>query len=211
MALTEQEFDEGVNHWPSSWGTGFHNDFYRRLAGQNPHGEFTLAWWEEFSSDLVRWKALRPVSRAVVTERVQAAMEGLGERWATTCAPLAGNDITAVKWEEVSAFPELVATLKPNRSGAPTRSPVFRSKFCHFLAPEIFPVVDGAFMGRAGRSYESYFREVQSEWADTPGDRQQRLRHRMTELIGSEPVAGYPFVNKITELALGGRRALTKK
>jgi hypothetical protein len=46
------------------------------------------------------------------------------------------KDIIGVTWDQVRAFPEVDPRLKP------TRSPLFPSKFCHFLLPRIFPVVD---------------------------------------------------------------------
>lgn len=50
-------------------------------------------------------------------------------------------------------------------------SPVFTSKFCHFLVPRVFPVVDNEAMKNT-HTYEGYFRYVQDQWALTaPDDR----------------------------------------
>jgi hypothetical protein len=53
-----------------------------------------------------------------------------------SCAPFLDQDITAVSWDDVKAFPDEVARIKQ------VRSPVFTSKFCHFLLPRVYPVID---------------------------------------------------------------------
>lgn len=205
MALSKQEFDTGVRNWPARW-RGFHNDFYARLATENPDGQFTPEWWESFLPDLRAWKATRGVSSKAITGEVHAALPELRSAWVEACAPHLHQDVSQVTWTEVRAFPDVVARLKPARAGGHVRSPVFRSKFCHFLVPAIFPVVDGGLMGLAGQSYEKHFKTVQREWSETPGDLKEELRDRLTNLIEAEPTEGYPFVNKIVELSLIGRR-----
>ena len=39
----------------------------------------------------------------------------LGTAWTESCEPLLEDDITSVAWEQVSAFPRLVAIIKPTR------------------------------------------------------------------------------------------------
>jgi hypothetical protein len=52
----------------------------------------------------------------------------------------------------VQALPEIAAEIKPMRSGT---SAVFTSKFCDFLLPKIFPVIDNAALG-GSRAYKTY-------------------------------------------------------
>ncbi len=49
---------------------------------------------------------------------------------------------------------------------------MFTAKFCHFLLPTVFPLVDRAVMGLPfGTRYQAHFEGVQREWAETPGTR----------------------------------------
>lgn len=109
-------------------------------------------------------------------------------------------------WDEVKAFPDEVAKIKPMKTGRP--SAVFTSKFCHFLLPKVFPVVDNAGLARARRTYESYFRSVQDEWASTDTATRHALIAELTIVIETEGravYAGFPLINKIVELRLIGR------
>lgn len=207
MALSRQEFGDGVRVWPAGWGQDFHNRFYAQLTNENPGGEFTPEWWETFLPNLTRWKATRGASSEAITRAVHAGLPELRDAWVEACAPHLHKDISQVTWAEVAPFANLVARFKPSRAGGHVRSPVFRSKFCHFLAPAIFPVADGALMGLFGQVYEKHFTNVQREWSETSEDPRSELRSQLTHHIGAEPTPGYPFVNKIVELSLAGRRA----
>lgn len=66
------------------------------------------------------------------------------------------SDIAQVQWAQVAAFVKIVSEIKN------VASPVFTSKFCHFLAPRIFPFIDNATMGNPFFSYEAYYQTAQS-------------------------------------------------
>jgi hypothetical protein len=68
-------------------------------------------------------------------------------------------DITGVTWAQASGYADLVGEIKPMK-GLP--SPVFTSKFCHFLLPKVFPVVDSEGSGNRWPRYQQYFNQVQS-------------------------------------------------
>lgn len=203
--LSQVDFESGIQAWP--WDKSFHNDFYEQLARENPNGEFDASWWETFLPRLRRWKATRSTPSEAITREVLAALPEMRATWIEACQPHLNKDVSEVTWTEVAAWPELVARFKPSRAGGYVRSPVFRSKFCHFLAPAIFPVADRAKLGLAGQSYRTYFENVQREWSETPEDLRNRMREQLVSFIGTEPASGYPFVNKIVELNLIGRRA----
>jgi hypothetical protein len=74
-----------------------------------------------------------------VTERFAERRDTLSLAWETHCAPFRELDITGVTWAQVGGFANLVGEIKPMKGLA---SPVFTSKFCHFLLPKVFPVVD---------------------------------------------------------------------
>jgi hypothetical protein len=167
---------------------------------------FTLDWWKPFLARLNRWKATRGWDDGtVLTSRFIACTAQLAAAWIEACEPFLDDEITSVTWEQVSAFPTLVATIEPTRSN----SPVFASKFCHFLLPRVFPVVDNEGLGNRWSTYEKYFRYVQGEWATTePADRTALITMLTgrTEATGASVFSGYPFVNKVVELRLIGRQ-----
>lgn len=116
-----------------------------------------------------------------------------------------------VGWAQVEQFPALVGSFKRTAARRePVHSPVFTAKFCHFLLPAVFPVVDRAAMGLPfGTSYQAHFEGVQREWAETPADTRQELYAALTLAIDAPLVPGYPRTNKVAELCLIGRRHLS--
>jgi len=113
---------------------------YVRWAKQNPRGDFTLDWWHQFLPILRAWKATRPFSNADLTSRFTKRAAALSSAWQAACLPWLEEDISTVIWDQVKAFPNAVAKIKPTKAA----SPVFTSKFCHFLLPRVIPVVDTA-------------------------------------------------------------------
>ncbi|GAA0934450.1 hypothetical protein [Virgisporangium aurantiacum] len=200
------ELVAGAQWWraTTTWRKDFHNADYRTLAAENPHGAFLDDWWAGFLPRLAAWKALRPVPHSEVTARLLDNREDLAAAWHQVCVPVRDDDIAAVTWGQVRGFPEIVARLKPTQS----RSPVFASKFCHFLLPRIFPVVDSWAVSGAG-TYEGYFTLIKETWEATPVDLQTRLIAGLTCLVedgGDTLFRGFPYATKITELALIGRK-----
>ena len=148
--------------------------------------------------------ATRGATHADLTARFTEHAATLGASWEEACVPHVDEDIPTVTWVEVKAFPTEVALIKPTK----TSSPVFASKFCHFLLPRIFPVVDNEGLGNRWRTYEDYFKCIQDEWRSTaPADRKDLITEltRLIEAEGGQVFAGFPMVNKIVELRLIGR------
>jgi hypothetical protein len=130
-----------------------------------------------------------------------AALSSAGQ---AACLPWLEEDISTVTWDQVKAFPTEVAKIKPTKAA----SPVFTSKFCHFLLPRVFPAVDNARLGSRWPTYEAYFGVVQDEWGSTGTATQADLVKELTRLIeaADEPVfSRFPMTNKIVELRLMGR------
>jgi hypothetical protein len=203
-----REFEGGVAYWRSEtgWPADFHNAFYGRLADQNPHGDFTAAWWETFSRHLNDWKAFRPTRRADVMVNALRVLPALREAWVECCASVVDRDIAEVAWAQVEDFPAIAGGLKRGRSREPVRSPVFTAKFCHFLLPAVFPVVDRKVMGLPfGDSYKGHFEGVQREWAATPAAIREELHAALTSKIRVPLAPSYPLTNKVVELCLIGR------
>jgi hypothetical protein len=200
------EVEAGLAFWRGRgvWPADLHNSDYVRWASENPHGNFTNAWWQPFLRTLHVWRATRPFSGAELTSRFLETADRLGAAWREVCAPRLDDDVSTVTWDEIEPFPMAVGTIKPTR----TPSPVFTSKFCHFLLPRIFPVVDAEGLGNRWPTYQAYFRFVQSEWASTEPPTRAALTERVTDLIqrsGEPAFSGFPMTNKIVELRLIGR------
>jgi hypothetical protein len=201
-----RELADGVAYWRShGWPADLNNAEYDEWARNNPNGNFTLDWWQQYQLPRLReWRATRPYSGAVLTPRYTECVTALEAAWQAACAPNLERDITSVTWEEVMAFPNKVAKIKPTNAPSPT----FTSKFCHFLLPKVFPVVDNdAVAGGWGLgNYQTYFKFVQYEWSSTDASTRADLITALTEATGSTQLySGYPIVNKIVELRLIGR------
>jgi hypothetical protein len=160
-----------------------------------------MAWWTCFLSELTKWKATRGrgKTKEYLTQRASARFEALGRAWSTACAPYADSDISTVRWDQVAALPATAAEIKD------VRSPVFTSKFCHFLLPQVYPVVDNRAMGNRFPTYRAYFESVQGEWSSTPEETRALLVAELDGLIGSDKILRYPATNKLVELCLIGR------
>lgn len=207
-----RELRSGVIFWrTTSWCADFHNSDYERWFLADQRGRFTAQWWNGrdgfLKGRLQPWMATRGVSHSAITARFMQNAVALNDTWDAACARYLDEDreISAVTWEEVRKFPDLVGTLKPTRNP----SLVFASKFCHFILPKVFPVGDSYALGVGGWSYERYFREVQCEWTSSAPATQATLIGEMTQLIedrGSQVSAHFPMINKIVELRLIGRR-----
>jgi hypothetical protein len=200
MTLSVDELNAGTRYWEgTSWPKDLHNAFYVAMAEQNPHGNFNDDWWHGFLPHLASWRATRPRTLAFLTERARDRFSELQATWRTDCEPLVGIDAPEVPWGRVASFASVVAEIKD------VTSPVFTSKFCHFLLPQVFPVVDNAAMGNRFRTYQAYFEFASEEWAGTPVPVRTELCAVLRARVpGMAP--SYPVRTKVIELCLIGRR-----
>jgi len=200
-----RELADGVSYWRSRprWPSDLNNAEYEKWARDNPNGNFTLDWWQQYQLPRLReWLANRPYGGAILTPRFVEYATALNAAWQMACAPYLDRDITSVTWEEVMALPDEVGKIKPTNAPSPT----FTSKFCHFLLPKIFPVVDTEAVGGGWPTYQAYFRYVQYEWNTTDLSTRTDLITALTEATGSTQLySGYPVATKIVELRLIGR------
>lgn len=204
LAVTLADFNAGIRYWRTTgWPLDFHNNDYNSLAAQNPNGNFSPPWWAATLRRLHQWKATRPVAGATITARFNQFQTALQQAWVTSCAPVISSDLSVVPWHQVQPFTDLVSQLKPD-----TSMPVLTSKFCHFLMPRVFPVVDGKAMGVYWPQYEHHYNLAQQEWNATASVDQDILRQLMVVEIqasGQQVSPHFPMENKIVELALIGR------
>lgn len=191
-------------HYNTNWPCDFQSKVYAELAVAAPTDGFTKAWWESLLARLRAWRATRPVSDAILTANFRTQAADLDAVWASCAFARAGRDITAVRWSQVAALPEVAAATKPTKS----LSPAFPSKFCHFLMLRDFPVYARTAVGGRWKSYEAYFDAVQSEWAATSQDDRQSLIEMLTAGVAAKPESaltpGYPISNMVVDLPLIG-------
>jgi hypothetical protein len=207
MALTVEQLRKGIRYWHEKqplWDQDFHNAFYRDSASLPLNGFFNQEWWDRFYPILRVWQATRGkgCGRKILTSRAQNRFEELSTKWATAVAPRLGGDISGVEWNQIAAFPLVVAEIKPLKYP----SPVFTTKFCHFLAPRIFPVVDNKAMGNPFPNYEAYFKYAQAEWRGTDVTTQDELITILTDEIGAILFQEFPLKCKVIEICMIGRR-----
>jgi hypothetical protein len=203
MALTIDELRNGVNYWRlKKFPPDFHNAFYQHdLVAINANGLFSQAWWERFLPVLKRWKATRNgPADYILTLRAQTRLGALRKTWSVAVAPYLNIDIAGVGWHQIAAFPSLAAEIKD------VTSPVFTSKFCHFLAPRIFPVTDNKLLGLPYPTYEGHFTASRAEWLGTASVTQHELISLLTHEVGAPLFGGYPMKCKLIELCMIGRR-----
>ncbi len=207
MLLTE-ELDAGIEYWRGTrWPQDFHEAMYVASPPLARLSDDFDSWWNPLVKRLLVWKANRPISAEQLSARAAQKFPAICEQWQIAIAPLLDRDIAEIEWRQVSGFTALVSEIKE------TRSPVFTSKLCHFLAPRIFPVVDKAAMGRPYATYELYFNAAQKEWKSTDAATQRMLVGRMAEAVlkgrgddtGAPIAQVYPLKCKLVELCLIGR------
>jgi hypothetical protein len=199
MPLTPRELADGLAYWyRRSWPKDLHNAEYKCWAEERP---FEDDWWNQrMLPRLKAWKATRPFPGWLIAQNYGVHVTAIRSAWNTVREASRSRDISTLTWNEVCALPNATAVLKP------TPSPVFRSKFSHFLFPSVFPVIDNWAMGGARTRYEDYFGRVQEEWHDAPQDELIALLMTHINQSGGELFVGFPAVNKVVELCLIGRR-----
>jgi hypothetical protein len=204
MPLTVTELSAGIAYWRNtSWPQDFHSAFYSRMQAATPQGRFTQDWWNCFLPELTKWRALRPKSPSFVTSRVSGRFQRLSQAWVECMTEdVLTSDIAQVEWARVAPFVEIVSEIKD------VASPVFPSKFCHFLAPRIFPVIDNAAMGNSFHSYKVYYKTAQAEWVQTPDHVRTNLISVFARDAGIKHTSNYPIKCKIVELCLIGRNQI---
>jgi hypothetical protein len=169
------------------------------MANTNPRGAFTDAWWAGFLPVLRAWRATRPRGSDFLTARARERFSILTQTWARDVEPNLDGDIASVEWSQVRVFPALVAEIKD------VESPVFASKFRHFLAPAVFPVVDNAAMGNPFPTYAACFNAYRREWLSTESATRDLLTTQLAYRIGAPLACAFPIKNKVIELCLIGR------
>jgi hypothetical protein len=179
-----------------NWPDDFHAGLYVRQAKLLTSG-FTEQWWSETVDDLGRWLATRPLSKADIHKRGLEALSRL--RSACDWLPPLGTDFGEIGWSALSRLFEVACSIKP------TLSPVFPSKLCHFIRPDLYVVVDRAVVGLLG-PYPDSWAACSRAWRHA-----RPIHDNLRGLLATSSTASlpptYPFATKITELCVIGANA----
>ena len=204
MPLDSALVEVGIDFWHRrGWSGDFHNAFYLNVVPQlrPAGGRFDRDWWDGIWPTLRAWSATRHGgTRAAMTQRAEQEFPALERLWLEKVSPRLCDDLSVVPWDEVSEFTSHVSSIKD------VRSPVFTSKLCHFLIPQVFPVVDNWAMGNPYTTYCEYYQAAQSMWCETDVQTKQALVARLAALIGPAVGPEFPMACKLVELHLIGKR-----
>jgi hypothetical protein len=103
--------------------------------------------------------------------------------------------IEDVRWEDLVSLFEIAFWIKwPERRIA---SPVFASKLCHFIFPNVFPVVDNEATGYF--DYEFLWRGMKDEWLRFP-NRDEAKAVLLKAMENTSKYELYPIETRIIEL-----------
>lgn len=195
----------GIQAWIErpGWTEDFSAPLYTQL--QADHSErFTEAWWSRTVDRLSQWKALRPRSKAEIFAAGRPRLRELEERHATVAAASdgSGDPFDRARWSVLRPLFELAHGIK----GSST--PVFGSKFCHFLLPDLYPVIDGEYTGLGYDGYSGYWHTCHDAWHECR-DRDALVRE-VARTVPEAHRAAFPWGTKIVELCAAGRRKSAK-
>lgn len=204
--------DKGIQYWLDQkpwWGNDFHNKLYRDLPMYSRDG-LTPQWWERIFRILSEWGALRGQKTwDEIRERGQHRLQPMDQYYQEM--KLGGAlalDLATADWTRLS---QLFATSKEIKGAL---SPMFASKLCHFIFPNLYVVVDNTATGIQSNEYSNIWYRCRTQWLAAPN--KAELIELLTSVIlqGTDDgpliertvVPNYPWSTKITELCLTGYR-----
>lgn len=205
--LTEGNLQVGIKYWreqKKNWPADFHNAYYKYLRQLKGNG-LTEEWWESMVHELRGWQASRGKGKtdAYIRER---GLERLGQLKEEQEKILRANhhqepNLRTVTWVQIRGLFSIASSIKN------VDSPVFGSKLCHFILPDVFPIIDQEVTGVESNNYADYWSYCSSSWSGC--QLQQELIALLSASIGDEVIEQYPWSTKVTELCVIGSRHRT--
>ena len=203
MIVTLQNLRAGVDAWMSrpGWPSDPHAPLYGTLAGLRADG-LTQEWWTQVVNHLASWRAIRPQKKADILWNGRAHLDALSREYdaiSTACnrpSPSLGD----CAWPTVEGLYHVAHSIK----GSAT--PVFGSKLCHFILPDMFPVIDWDLIGVSSPEYRPYWQLCRQEWSACPN--QSELIEEVSPRVAGEYAPVFPWATKITELCIAGDKAV---
>lgn len=198
--ITIQNFNTGIEVWTQKkWDSDFHNSTYRILSNlkQNGLGEH---WWIEMVNILWSWRAIRPLPKSEIILRGKAYLAELQGEYNSLLARTEEKkpSIENTDWKALQNIFRVASKIKN------VKSPVFASKFCHFLLPNVFPVIDQEVIGINNMTYENYWHFCQTQWLQS--NEKTKLTEILKGRIGDTVVDDYPYCTKVTEICIIGSK-----
>jgi hypothetical protein len=183
---------------------------YTQLDMTKESNPFTPEWFDRFLAPRIKsWRAYRGSSMAVIRRLAIALLPELKRLYTDSIIPLLTVPFADLTWEQVEEFCAVIAEAKTNNRGKTQKSPVFRSKVAHWIAPRLFPVSDREVIGVSG-TYEDYWNDVHDSWIEIPVNEQAEMIEVLKEFIAAHSKLAispqYPVEVKIIEIAIIGRR-----
>lgn len=199
--VTIANLEAGIELWwteKTNWPRDFHNKFYQELYGLRAVG-LDNVWWSAIVDHLARWRAIRPRTKKEIYDLGQEKLVDLQKEYDELSQMGSKNnsaDLYNAGWHEVHPLYQIAFAIKG------VNSPVFASKLCHFIIPELFPVIDQEVVGVNTKTYEIYWCFCKKEWEQC--QEKANLIERLSASIGVTPIQNYPFSTKIVELCISG-------
>jgi len=184
-----------------NWPRDFHNGFYKLLSEK--FNEYFLGIQEPelylryIVDNLAIWKALRGrhgfTKQFLMTKLIEENDLLMGF---ITVLRNRNLSIDIANYEDIQNIFNFAKGLKR------AESPVFASKFCHFLFPNLFVVVDNE-LSQARTDYRTYWEFCKQSWSLCPN--KEILKEILNEEIQNNLIPNYPYSCKIAELCYIGK------
>jgi hypothetical protein len=161
MIISLHNLKVGLKWWhQNGWPPDMHDADYRDLYAQRSTVG-SNAWWSKTVDRLWDWSAIRsptpPNSKPEILSRGQSRL-GMIAKWHAAIIERSTGEPTILDldWEDVAPLFALAYGIKRGNH------PVFASKMCHFMFPNLFVVMDHTVTGTF--EYEFYWRGMKAEW-----------------------------------------------
>ena len=185
-----------------SWPLDFHAAFYGELHAEMKTDGFSKEWWKKRVDNLAAWKALRsstPTSKGYIIKECMKQSGDLEREYRNIIRYDKNANIVSCKWNVAAGLFKVAMKIKPTKGG----SPVFASKLCHFILPELFPILDTTalpFQNPTAKDYEEYWKCCRVRWRDC--DCKEDLKGLLRSVIQAEGgnVTHYPWATRIPEI-----------
>ncbi len=214
------DVERGLEVWDkkvasSGWPKDLHNSMYSRFEIEDPNTAFSMTWWlTSIAPRIVSWKAYRGRTMDEINSCVEELLEEMRNTYVRETMPLLNVPFGELSWSMLQRLPMVVSRAKLDQHGQPQKSPVFRSKVCHWIAPRLYPVADNDVLGLNGtHPFELYWKAVHAHWRQIESSEQAKMIERVRQRVLEVQQGGipriwdhYPFEVKIVELGLIGRR-----
>lgn len=197
--ITIENLDAGLDKWHAkkNWADDLPAEFYQRLRQKRD----TLTpenYWVSLVDTLASWRAIRPYSKVEIITRGNQVLPEMRLRINEMKEKhFDEKRLTEMEWHDLEGFFDFCKKIKG------VDSPVFASKMCHFIFPNLYPVIDNVFTG-IHTGYNEYWRNCKLGWITCP-NKDQIINHFIlrTKLL---PHPTYPYFTKIAEICSAGIR-----